>query len=128
MFTILTGGTANQVLQAVGAGQAAAWTSAPKRTITATTLGAGATTFAAVGEAMAITGDALGNTVDTITGGVTGQILILKFIDALVTVTDTAAATANTVNLSAAFTSSANDVLTLFHDGTKWLELSRSVN
>lgn len=54
--------------------------------------------------------------------------LTLYFVDGLVTLTDTDAATANTVNLSAAFTSSANDTLTLVFIGTKWFEKSRSVN
>lgn len=60
--------------------------------------------------------------------GVAGMRLVMIFVDALVTITDTAAATADTINLSAAFTSSANDVMELIHNGTKWLEISRSVN
>lgn len=98
------------------------------RTITATTLGAGVTTFACVGTAMTITGDALGNTIATITSGKTGQILILLFVDANVTITDNNAHTANTVDLSAAFVSADDTTLTLYFDGTSWYELSRSVN
>ncbi|MBI5071657.1 hypothetical protein HZB93_02055, partial [Candidatus Falkowbacteria bacterium] len=94
----------------------------------AVTLAAAATTFAAAGNVMTITGDAGGNTIATITAGVTGQTLILKFVDALVTITDTAAATANTINLSAAFTSTADDTMTLMFDGNKWFETSRSIN
>jgi hypothetical protein len=91
------------------------------------TMGASATTFAVNGLYMEITGN-VGNTVATITGGVKGMLLTLKFTDALVTITDTAAATVDTVNLSAAFTSAANTVLQLVHDGNKWFEVSRSVN
>jgi len=99
------------------------------RTVTAlAALGVGATTFAVTGEAMVITGDGGGNTVATITGGKTGQILILTFVDALVTITDTDAHTANTIDLSAAFVSADDKMLTLFFDGTSWYELSRSTN
>jgi hypothetical protein len=87
-----------------------------------------ATTFAIVNDVVTVTGDGAGNTVATITGGVSGQTLKLIFADDKVTITDTDAATANTVNLSAAFTSSANDVMTLVNNGTKWFEVSRSVN
>ena len=92
------------------------------------TLAAAATTLAATTQFMVITGDAGTNTLATITGGVAGMELTLLFVDGLVTITDTAAATADTVNLSAAFTSAANTVLKLVHDGNKWFEVSRSVN
>jgi len=98
------------------------------RTRTATTLGLGAVTFAAVGEYMQITGDGAANTVATITSGVAGQMLILEFVDALVTITDDATGNAGTVNLSAAFTSTAEDTIMLISDGTSWREISRSVN
>jgi hypothetical protein len=99
------------------------------RTVTSlAVLAALATTFAVTGEAMVIDGDAGGNTIATITGGATGQILILRFIDASVAITDTATHAANSVNLSAAFTSADNTVLTLFFDGTSWFETGRSVN
>ena len=75
-----------------------------------------------------LTGDAGANTLATITGGVSGMMLTILFADALVTITDTAAATADTVDLSAAFTSSANDTITLMYDGNKWFEVARSVN
>jgi len=101
---------------------------AVQRTITASTLGAGAVTFAAVGEVMQITGDALANTIATITGGVTGQILMLVFVDGLVTVTDDNTHAANTVDLSGAFVSADDTTLMLLFDGTSWYELSRSVN
>ena len=93
-----------------------------------TTLAAAATTLAVTNNFVKVTGDAGANTLATITGGVSGQVLTLLFVDGLVTITDTAAATANTVDLSAAFTSSANDTLTLISDGNKWFEVARSVN
>ena len=101
------------------------------RTVTPTTLGVGVTTFAVTGEAMVITGDGGANVIATITGGATGQILILTFVDALVTITDTDAHGANTVDLVGNATDlvSADDTtLMLFFDGTSWYELSRSVN
>ena len=110
------------------AGNIANTTKIVTRTRTATTLGLGAVTFAAVGEYMRITGDGAANTVATITSGVAGQMLILEFVDALVTITDDATGNAGTVNLSAAFTSSAEDTMMLISDGTSWRELSRSVN
>ncbi len=100
-----------------------------KRTVTAlATLGVGGTTFAVTGEAMIIDGDAGGNTIATITGGSTGQILILLFVDASVIITDDNTHVANSVDLSAAFTSADDTTLTLVFDGTSWYELFRSVN
>jgi len=94
----------------------------------AITLGVGATAIEATKSFHVITGDGGGNTVATITGKSDGYVLRLLFVDNKVTITDTNAATADTVNLSAAFTSSANAVMTLISDGTKWFECSRSVN
>lgn len=94
----------------------------------AITLAASATAIAATKSFHVITGDAGANTVATITGGSDGFILRLLFVDALVTITDTDAHTANTVDLSAAFTSADDTVLTLIFDGTSWYEVSRSVN
>jgi len=94
------------------------------------TLGSGATTLAVASRVVKLTGHASGNTIGTITGGISGMSLVIIFVDALVTITDTDAATANTVNLnlSASFTSSANDTLSLVYDGNKWFETARSVN
>ncbi len=97
-------------------------------TMISTTLGAAVTTFVETNNFIKLTGAGGGNTISTITGGVAGQTLTLLFVDALVTITDTAAATANTVDLSAAFTSTANDTITLIFDGNKWFEVSRSTN
>lgn len=95
---------------------------------TSTTLGVAATTFAATTSFVVLTGDAGTNTISTITGGVEGQTLTILFVDALVTITDTDAHTADTVDLSAAFTSADDTTLTLIYDGTSWYETSRSVN
>jgi len=95
---------------------------------TVATLGVGVTTFAVDSNLCVITGDGGGNTVATITGGVTGQMLVLLFTDANITITDTDAHTANTVDLSAAFTSADDTTLTLVFDGTSWYETSRSAN
>lgn len=91
------------------------------------TLAAGATTLAITSNVATVTGDPARNTLLTITGGVSGQILTLIFTNA-VTIRDTAAPTANTVNLSGAFTSVANGTLSLVFNGTKWFETARSNN
>ena len=65
---------------------------------------------------------------DTITGGTAGQILVLLFVDTNLTITDTDATTANSVDLSAAFVSAADKTLMLWNNGNKWFELTRSVN
>lgn len=100
----------------------------PNAGISTIALGSGATTFAITQARHVIDGDGGGNTIATITGGTAGMILVLRFVDASVTITDTGTGAANTVDLSAAFTSSANDILTLLFDGTSWYEVSRSVN
>lgn len=92
------------------------------------TLAAAATTFATTSNVIEVTGDGGGNTVATITGGINGQFVLLKFVDGNVTMTDTAAATANTFNLAGGFTSAANRTLMLVFDGNKWFEVSRSLN
>ena len=97
-------------------------------TATAVTIAAAATTFAITSNVVTVTGDALANIVATITGGVSGQLLTLIFVDALVTITDDATGTADTVNLSGAFVSTANDTLTLVYNGTSWREVARSLN
>lgn len=99
-----------------------------QRTITPVTLGVGVTTFAAVGEVMQITGNAGANVVATITGGVTGQLLMLIFVDGFVTVTDDNTHVANTTDLSGAFVSADDTTLRLLFDGISWYEISRSVN
>ena len=92
------------------------------------TLGVAATSFSSKSNLMTITGDGGGNTVATISGGFSGQELTLIFVDVLVTITDDPSGAANTVNLSAAFTSAAGKVLKLVFNGTSWYEVSRSTN
>lgn len=92
------------------------------------TLAAAATTFAATRNKNKVDCDGGGNTIATITGDQAGMGLCLTFVDASCTITDDATAAADTVNLSAAFTSTANDILCLDHDGTSWREASRSLN
>ncbi len=92
------------------------------------TLGIGVTTFVVRGNKMKMTGDGGANTIATITGGIDGMTLTLTFTDALITLTDDNTSTANTINLSAAFTSTANDIVILEFDGTSWREANRSAN
>lgn len=87
----------------------------------------GATSFNVASDFMVLTG-AAAVTIDIIKGGREGQILTLQFKDANVTITDTSTGAADTVNLSAAFTSTAEDTIQLIFDGTSWRETSRSVN
>lgn len=98
--------------------------------IQTTTLGVGVTTFAVTSNIIQLTGDGSGNTVATITGAGVGTYTIIC-VDANITITDTDAHTANTVDLVGTATNltSADDlVLTLVFDGTSWYEISRSAN
>lgn len=61
-------------------------------------------------------------------GGREGQILTLQFGDSDFIFTDNDTADPNALNLSAAFTSSPNDVMQLLYDGTSWREVNRSAN
>lgn len=90
------------------------------------TIPAGATSFNVTSSYMVITGAAV--TIATIMGGYEGQVLTLEFTDANITITDTGTGAADTINLSAAFTSTANDTMQLIYNGTSWRELCRSVN
>ncbi len=98
-----------------------------KRNRVQLTIIAGATSFAVASDYLVLTG-AAAVTIATIIGGKEGMILTLEFTDTNVTITDDATAAADTVNLSAAFTSSANDTMQLIYNGTSWREISRSVN
>jgi hypothetical protein len=91
------------------------------------TLPAGAVNFNVQSSYMVLTAGA-GVTIATIKGGQEGMILTLEFTDGNVTITDTATGASDTVNLSGAFTGSADDTMQLIHNGTSWRELSRSVN
>jgi len=91
------------------------------------TIQSGATSFNLTSNYMVLTG-AAAVTISKIIGGYEGQILTLEFTDGNITITDTETGAADTVDLSAAFTSSANDTMQLIYDGTSWREISRSVN
>jgi len=97
-------------------------------TLQTPTLGVGVTTLAITKNVVTLTGHVDDNTLGTITGGLAGQTITIICTDAKVTITDTNAHTANTVDLSAAFTSADDTVLSLIYDGTSWYEVSRSVN
>lgn len=92
------------------------------------TLGSSVTTFSVTSNVMTMTGDAGANTIATITGANSGQYLILIFVDGLVTLTDDNGHGANTLDLSAAFTSADDTTIHLIYNGTSWFEISRSVN
>ena len=95
------------------------------------TLGNGVTTFVVESNVMTMTGDGGGNTIGTITGAKSGMLLTLIFVDGNVTITDTDAHTANTIDLAGTATdiTSADDkTLQIVYDGTSWYETSRSVN
>ena len=124
-MTFSPGGTSALV---IGPTNAAAFSGKLTTTKIDTTLAAAATALAVTGNFHKVTGDGGGNTLGTITGGISGMRLTLLFNDGNVTITDTAATTADTVNLSAAFTSAQYATLELIYDGTKWYETGRSAN
>lgn len=96
------------------------------------TLADGATTIAVTTSYIRITGDVGGNEViNTITGGVDGQRLVIQWIDGLWDLDDVDAGTANTCDLvgtNTDFVGTSNDTLELIFDGTNWHEVGRSVN
>lgn len=117
----------------------------PNRTGTvdliATTAGAlaltAATTYAVngFGKLINVSHDTNPRTITTLTGGVVGQIIILKAANAdgvnTITITDTDANTANTINLTGAATNLVlnavgEDVILMF-DGTRWNEIGRGI-
>lgn len=66
----------------------------------------------------------------TTTGWTAGSVAYLDFSGVLTVNDSTGGCGANTanVNVSAAYTTTANDTLTIVFDGTNWVELGRSVN
>lgn len=92
-----------------------------------TALGAGVVTLAAASPFVKLTGHVDGNTVATITGGISGysQKLIIRFVDNKVTISHNAVHTANTVFFKAGvdYGSIADAVLELLFDGTSWYEV-----
>jgi len=91
------------------------------------TLPLGATNFNVASSYMVMSAQAA-VTIATIGGGREGMILTLQFTDTNITITDTGTGVENTVNLVAAFTSTANTILQLKHDGTSWREICRSTS
>lgn len=90
-------------------------------------IGTSITTFPVISNFMRLT--AVGSeTIATITNAQSGTVLYLSFNNSNVTITDDNSGTADTIDLSAAFTGAADTILTLIYDGTSWLEVSRSVN
>ena len=66
-----------------------------------------------------------GTTITDFDFGTAGQVLILRFTDGNTTINET-----GNINLSAVFTSTANDTLMFIYDGgtSTWYEVSRSAN
>jgi len=93
----------------------------------AITIPTGATSFEVRGDVMLVTGAAAVN-IATISGGYEGQELTLVFTDGNITIVDNATGATNTINIGAAFTSTANDVIKLIYSNRSWREVSRSVN
>ena len=91
-------------------------------------LGVGVTTFAITQNIIELTGDGGTNTIATITGASIGTEITIIFADGNVTITDDNTHAADSVDLSAAFTSADDTVLKLVYNGTSWYEVSRSVN
>lgn len=68
------------------------------------------------------------NALTTITGGITGQIVTIKFADAC-TITDNDGAISNTIDINETFqTFAAKDALQLLFDGISWYEAGHSDN
>lgn len=126
---LVVAGTAGITAIAVTAGDITTADGAIASASESVTVGAAAATFAVDSNYVKVTGDAGGNTVTTITGGVTGQLLVLEFQDALVTIANDNTHAANTIDLVGANTTFADDAtLTLIFDGVSFYELARSVN
>ena len=107
----------------------AIWQPAAIHAASSVTMGAAATTFAVENVSVfTVTGDAGANTIATITGAAIGQRLTLIHVDGLVSYTDDNSHAANSIDLSAAYTSADDSTLTLVFDGTSWYETSRSTN
>lgn len=85
------------------------------------------TSFDVGSDYMVMTADSTTN-IARIGGGREGQILTLQFGDSDIVLADNDTADPNAINLSAAFTSSPNDVMQLLYDGISWREVNRSTN
>ena len=122
-------GTAGITALTITAGDVTTADGAFAAAIESVTVGAAAATFAVDSNYVRVTGDAGGNSVTTITGGISGQIVVLEFRDALVTIVNDNTDAANTIDLLAGNTTFATDAtLTLGFNGTSWKEITRSIN
>jgi len=65
----------------------------------------------------------IATTITTFDGGTSNQIITITFTNGNTTIAET-----GNIVLSAAFTSTAGDSMTLIYSGTEWIELARSVN
>lgn len=98
-----------------------------KRNRVQLTIPSGATSFVIASDYMVLTG-AAAVTIATIVGGREGQVMTIEFADANITFTDDSSGAKDTMNLSATFVGSANDVVQLLYNGTFWKEVSRAAN
>jgi hypothetical protein len=96
--------------------------------LTTRTLTNGTTTLAVSQNAVNVTCQGSPNAIATITGAAGPMYFTMKFTDSNCSFTDSSAHTSNTIDIGAAFTSTASDTLTLWFDGTSWYEAARSVN
>ena len=91
------------------------------------TIASGATSFVVGSDYMVLTG-AAAVTIATVVGGREGQVLTIEFADSNITFTDDSTGAKDTLNLSASFVGSANDVVQLLYNGISWKEVNRSAN
>lgn len=96
-------------------------------TATAITLAASVATFAITSNGVTLTGDSGTNTVTTITGGMSGQILVISFADSNVTLSDSGTS-ANQLDLVSSCSSALHKTITLWFNGTFWSEICRAVD
>ena len=87
-------------------------------------LGSGDTTFVLTSNVVVLTGFGGTNTLATITGAKSGQLLTIIFVDGLVTLTDNDAHTANTFDLTGDITGADDAVIQLIFDGISWYQVS----
>lgn len=128
--TIIGGSAVGTLALTITAGDLALSSGIMASTMKTATLGAGITAIAATSNVMTITGDGGGNSVTTITGGRSGQLLTIIFVDANVTLVNDDGHGANTIDLAAAgnITSADDKVVQLVFDGTSWYQVGTTTN
>lgn len=87
-------------------------------------LGSGDTSFVITSNVVVLTGFGATNTIATITGGQSGQLLTIIFTDGLVTLTDDDSHASNTLDLTGDIVSADDTVVQLVFDGTSWYQVS----